>query len=110
MGQDGVKNTIYSLPSPFARPSQSFPVSVTIRNVQGTWTTHMSGSEGDFVKVRNDISPEMAATLRTNPATAYRMLKKFVQLLPGECLIQNGANSGVGQAAIQIAKKMGELK
>lgn len=45
-----------------------------------------------------------AATLRTNPSTAYRMLKDFSPLTSGDWVIQNGANSAVGQAVIQIAK------
>lgn len=41
-----------------------------------------------------------------NPSTAYRMLKDFVTLTPGDVVIQNGANSAVGRAVIQIAKIM----
>jgi mitochondrial enoyl-[acyl-carrier protein] reductase / trans-2-enoyl-CoA reductase len=33
-------------------------------------------------------------------------LVDFVSLSPGDCVIQNGANSGVGQAVIQIAAEM----
>ncbi len=49
----------------------------------------------------------MAATLRTNPATAYQILRRFVQLSPGQVVLQNGANSAVGRALIQVARKMG---
>jgi trans-2-enoyl-CoA reductase len=42
-----------------------------------------------------------------NPCTALRMLLDFVPLAPGDWVIQNSANSGVGQAVIQIAKTMG---
>ena len=35
------------------------------------------------------------------------MLKDFVSLKPGDCVLQNGANSAVGQSVIQIAKTMG---
>lgn len=35
------------------------------------------------------------------------MLKDFVDLQPGEWVIQNGANSAVGQAVIQIAAARG---
>ncbi|KAL1435751.1 hypothetical protein MTO96_010536 [Rhipicephalus appendiculatus] len=35
------------------------------------------------------------------------MLSDFVTMMPGDTFIQNGANSGVGQAAIQIGKSMG---
>ena len=40
----------------------------------------MVDDESNFVHVRNDISILSAATLRTNPGTAYRMLKDFVDL------------------------------
>lgn len=45
--------------------------------------------------------------LAVNPCTAYRMLQDFVALEPGDCVIQNGGNSAVGVAVIQLAKAMG---
>lgn len=44
---------------------------------------------------------------KVNPVTAYRMLKDFVSLDEGDWWIQNGANSGVGRAAIQLGKRWG---
>ena len=73
----------------------------------GTWQTFKVASESDLVKVPNDIPLVCAATLTVNPRTAYRMLMDFVDLEPGDTVIQNGANSGVGQAVIQIAAKLG---
>lgn len=35
------------------------------------------------------------------------MLKDFIDLQPGDWVIQNGANSAVGQAVIQIAAARG---
>lgn len=35
------------------------------------------------------------------------MLHDFVSLDPGDCVVQNGGNSGVGRAVIQIAASMG---
>ena len=35
------------------------------------------------------------------------MLKDFVSLSAGDSFVQNGANSAVGQAAIQIARRLG---
>ena len=49
----------------------------------------------------------MAATLAVNPCTAYRMLKDFEHLESGDIVLQNGANSAVGQCVIQIAKHFG---
>ena len=44
---------------------------------------------------------------KVNPVTAYRMLKDFVKLDEGDWWIQNGANSAVGRAAIQLGKRWG---
>ena len=60
-----------------------------------------------WIPIRNDIPAIVAATIMINPCTAYRMLLDFVTLKPGDWLVQNGSNSGVGQAVIQIAKTMG---
>ena len=40
---------------------------------------------------------ESAATLFINPCTAYLMLRNFVHLGEGDCVIQNGANGATGQ-------------
>jgi trans-2-enoyl-CoA reductase len=45
--------------------------------------------------------------LRVNPVTAWLILKHFVELEPGSWVVQNAANSGVGRALIQIAKRFG---
>jgi trans-2-enoyl-CoA reductase len=57
-----------------------------------------------FKKISNDIPQLSAATITVNPCTAYRMLKDFGNLKPGDVVIQNSANSAVGQSVIQIAK------
>ena len=59
-------------------------------------------------KIRNDIPVTVAATIMINPCTAYRckkhqgfadfsrrMLLDFVELAPGDWVVQNGANSAV---------------
>ena len=58
-------------------------------------------------KVPNDIPAAYAATIAVNPCTAYRMLRDFVSLKPGDVIMQNGANSMVGLAVIQMAREMG---
>jgi trans-2-enoyl-CoA reductase len=59
------------------------------------------------VKVPNDIPAAYASTLTINPATAYCLLREFETLKPGDVIIQNGANSMVGLAVIQMARDMG---
>ncbi|KAM9034157.1 enoyl-[acyl-carrier-protein] reductase, mitochondrial isoform X2 [Sarcophilus harrisii] len=73
----------------------------------GTWRTEAVISEESLVSVPSDIPLLCAATLGVNPCTAYRMLCDFEQLRPGDSIIQNAANSGVGQAVIQIAAALG---
>ncbi|XP_063487573.1 enoyl-[acyl-carrier-protein] reductase, mitochondrial isoform X8 [Symphalangus syndactylus] len=73
----------------------------------GTWRTEAVFSEDALIQVPSDIPLQSAATLGVNPCTAYRMLMDFEQLQPGDSVIQNASNSGVGQAVIQIAAALG---
>ncbi|NXU51606.1 MECR protein, partial [Turnix velox] len=73
----------------------------------GMWRTQGTFQEKTLLKVPKDIPLLSAATLSVNPCTAYRMLIDFQSLAPGDSVIQNAANSGVGQAVIQIAKAFG---
>lgn len=73
----------------------------------GTWRTEAVLKEEKLLKIPPDIPLMSAATLGVNPCTAFRMLSDFVTLKPGDCIIQNAANSGAGQAVIQIAAAKG---
>lgn len=73
----------------------------------GTWRTEAVLAEDDVISLPNDIPLLSAATLGVNPCTALRMLSDFEELKPGDSVIQNAANSGVGQAVIQIAAARG---
>jgi mitochondrial enoyl-[acyl-carrier protein] reductase / trans-2-enoyl-CoA reductase len=84
------------------------------RTGMGTWRTHMQVDEGEVTKIENKdgLSAMQVATVSVNPVTAYRMVKDSVDWSfglggQGEWLIQNGANSGVGRAAIQFAREWG---
>lgn len=63
----------------------------------------------DVSKIENKegLTPLQVGTVSVNPCTAYRMLKDFSQLKEGDWFIQNGANSGVGRAAIQLGRLWG---
>lgn len=61
----------------------------------------------EVMKISEKIKVEDAATLAVNPATAYRMLADFTTLNKGDVVIQNGANSAVGQAVIQLTALRG---
>lgn len=73
----------------------------------GTWRTAAVLSAEDLISLPSDIPLLSAATLSVNPCTAIRMLSDFEDLKPGDSVIQNAANSGVGQAVIQIAAARG---
>jgi len=70
----------------------------------GTWRTHALAPESSVLKIENkeNLTPIQVGTVSVNPCTAYRMLKDFETLEEGDWFIQNGANSGVGRAAIQL--------
>lgn len=70
----------------------------------GTWQTHKIFNADDVFKVPAGVSDVDAATITVNPSTAFRMLRDFVPLKSGDTVIQNGANSAVGQAVIQLCK------
>lgn len=73
----------------------------------GTWRSHCLYSEDDLIVLPKNIGIVEGATINVNPCTAYRMLKDFVQLKPGDTIIQNGANSACGQIAFQLCKEWG---
>lgn len=73
----------------------------------GVWRTYLVVPEDGLFKVPNNLSLPGAATLSVNPPTIYRMLKDFVNLMPGDTVIQNGANSACGVMAIQLCKIWG---
>ena len=90
----------------------------------GTWRTALQAPASHFLKLteedRDRITPTQAATVSVNPCTAWAMLRGWVGggdtppdsgrgegLRPGEWFVQNGANSGVGRSAIQLARTWG---
>lgn len=84
---------------------------VTMRKTgMGTWRTHMAVDQGEVIRVdKEGLTPIQVGTVSVNPITAYRMLKDFVDwgFRGDEWVVQNGANSGVGRAVIQLAKLWG---
>jgi len=72
----------------------------------GSWREAAVIGEADAALrvVPSEVSPTQAAMLRINPATAWRMLRDFVDLSEGDFVIQNAANSAVGRLVIQIAR------
>src|SRR5207245_3062858 len=51
--------------------------------------------------------PGESAMLAINPPAAALLLSEYVNLKPGEWVVQNAANSGVGRWVIAFAKNRG---
>jgi trans-2-enoyl-CoA reductase len=88
----------------------------------GTWRTHALVPATDVLRIdKTGLKIVDAAAVSVNPCTAYRVLRAFgpadstrfdgamAPLEPGSgaWFIQNGANSGVGRAAIQFGRAWG---
>lgn len=79
---------------------------IMLRGV-GTWGTYLTCPADNLLKVRSDMDVYQAAMLKVNPLTALRVLEGFVTLTPGDWLVQNAANSGVGRCLIALAHARG---
>ncbi|KAL2149865.1 hypothetical protein VTH82DRAFT_7541 [Thermothelomyces myriococcoides] len=94
----------------------------------GTFRTHalVENAERALFRIGGDkgtagLTAKQVATVSVNPCSAYRMLKDYVDLVDlsiksfaradgatgGAWFLQNGANSGVGRAAIQLGRLWG---
>uniref|UniRef100_A0A699IF63 enoyl-[acyl-carrier-protein] reductase n=1 Tax=Tanacetum cinerariifolium TaxID=118510 RepID=A0A699IF63_TANCI len=73
----------------------------------GTWQTHIVNDKSLWHKIDRATPVEYAATVTINPLTALRMMEDYINLKPGDVIVQNGATSMVGQCVIQLAKLRG---
>ncbi|MEI8294784.1 MAG: 2-enoyl thioester reductase domain-containing protein [bacterium] len=73
----------------------------------GTWAEQMLVPAESLVALPDGLDPLQASMLAVNPATAWRMMHDFAALQPGDWIVQNAANSGVGRAVIQLSKALG---
>jgi trans-2-enoyl-CoA reductase len=73
----------------------------------GTWAEQMLVPAEALVALPEGLDPLQAAMLGVNPATAWRMIHDFANLQPGDWIVQNAANSGVGHSVIQLARALG---
>lgn len=80
---------------------------VPLKAGAGTWRQSAVFDACDLHVLPEDIPVEAAATMSVNPPTALRMLEEFVDLKAGDVVVQNGANSAVGQLVIQLAEAKG---
>src|SRR5260370_21783615 len=75
--------------------------------VDGGYEEYVSGREVNCWPYPENLSFEEAASIPLVLQTAWHMLIARAELQPGEDVLVLGAGSGVGSAAIQIAKFFG---
>jgi NADPH:quinone reductase-like Zn-dependent oxidoreductase len=68
------------------------------------WVQRKLAKASRLIKVPPGIDPLQLAMLKVNPPTAWLMMTRYVDLAPGDWLLQTAANSGVGHCVIQLAK------
>ena len=103
-GNEGVGRVIAHGPGVSAPPIGQ---TVLLPVGSGTWATHVVGQARKLMPLPNDADPLQLAMMTVNPPTAQLLLSEFVDLQPGEWVMQNAANSGVGEYLVQLAALRG---
>jgi NADPH:quinone reductase-like Zn-dependent oxidoreductase len=73
----------------------------------GCWRERIKAPAKAVFALPEGVDPKQLAMLRVNPPTAHLMLHQFVAPRPGQWVIQNAANSGVGHCLIRLARLAG---
>ena len=74
---------------------------------RNNWVQRLKVKAETVLKVPAEADVLQLAMLKINPATALSMLRNYVALKPGDWVIQDAANSGVGTYLIGLAKAQG---
>ena len=72
-----------------------------------TWRERLVASADGLFALPADADPQQLSMLAINPPTAALLLSEYVDLKPGEWVVQNSANSSVGRWVIAFAKTRG---
>jgi NADPH:quinone reductase-like Zn-dependent oxidoreductase len=72
-----------------------------------SWAKKVFAPAEKAIVLPAEIDPQQAAMLSINPVAAVLLLEDFVSLRPGDWIVQNAANSGVGRSVIAFAKQKG---
>ena len=72
-----------------------------------TWRERMLASADGLFALPPGADPKQLSMLAINPPTAALLLSEYVDLKPGEWVVQNSANSSVGRWVIAFAKARG---
>jgi NADPH:quinone reductase-like Zn-dependent oxidoreductase len=83
------------------------PGDLVINLQRENWAQRRRVKADDVILVPPGTDLQQAAMLRINPPTALLLLSDFVELKPGDWIIQNVANSAVGRLVIRLARALG---
>lgn len=72
-----------------------------------TWREEIVASASAFVPLPDVGDVEQMSMLTVNPLTAHLILSQFVDLKPGDWVLQSAANSAVGEYIVQLARQRG---
>jgi len=71
------------------------------------WVQRIKTKATQAIKTPAGADPRQLAMAKINPATALLMLRNYRVLAPGDWVIQDAANSGVGTCLIRLAQAAG---
>lgn len=88
-------------------PEQMLGQRVSLPIGGGVWASQILGRADKLLPLPKELPAEQLAMALVNPPTAYLLLTSVVEVPKGGWVIQNAANSNVGQAANVFAKDLG---
>jgi len=72
-----------------------------------TWQEEIVAPAAAFMPLPDVGDVEQMSMLTVNPLTAHLILSQFVDLKPGDWVLQSAANSAVGEYIVQLARQRG---
>jgi len=73
----------------------------------GSWQRFAIANAATLYPAPEEFTAAQAAMAWVNPPTAWKLLKDFAELRPGDYIAQNAATSAVGKLVIQFASQLG---
>src|SRR5260370_10491046 len=80
---------------------------VLIPLTRPSWRERLVLPSAELFPFPTGADPQQLAMLRINPPTPALLLSDFVDLKPGDWVVQDAANSGVGRSVIAFARERG---
>lgn len=74
---------------------------------RANWAEHIRVDASHVIKLPAALDLRQAAMLKANPPSAHLMLHDYVDLRPGDWVVQNAANAAVGRHVIRLAHARG---